>query len=133
MLKKNQNTVEQQIEIADRAIMEKDYDMLMSIYTDDAVLVVEPGRNARGKDQIRNAFVKISEFFDNGLRVEQNGLEVLESDDTALVLANTVVSGPDFPVVTRKATYVFKKSEDGVWLCTIDNSYGHEIIGKAIA
>lgn len=34
--------MEQQIEIADRAIMEKDYDMLMSIYTDDAVLVVEP-------------------------------------------------------------------------------------------
>jgi hypothetical protein len=47
-----------------------------------------------------------------------------------LVLANTVVSGPVFPATERKATYVFNKSASDIWLCSIDNSYGHEIIGK---
>jgi uncharacterized protein (TIGR02246 family) len=126
----SKNTIERQIEIADNAIMASDYDTLMSVYTDDAVLVIEPTRNAVGKEQIRNAFMKISEFFDNGLKVVQNGLEVLQAGDTALVLANTVVSGPNFQAVERKATYVFKKSNDGIWLCAIDNSYGHEIIQK---
>ena len=127
----NQKMVEQQVHLADEAIMAKDYDTLMAIYTDDAVLVIEPGRNAVGKSQILNAFIKISEFFDNGLKVEQNGLEILEAGDTALVLANTVVSGPNFQAVERKATYVFKKTTDGAWLCAIDNSYGHEIIRKS--
>jgi ketosteroid isomerase-like protein len=62
--------------------------------------------------------------------VEQNGMEVLESGDTALVLANTVISAPNFPSMERKATYVFRKSPSGEWLCSIDNSYGHEVIGK---
>ena len=106
----SKNIIERQIEIADNAIMARDYDALMSVYTDDAVLVIEPMRNAVGKEQIRNAFMKISEFFDNGLKVVQNGLEVLQAGDTALVLANTVVSGPNFQAVERKATYVFKKS-----------------------
>lgn len=127
----NLNTIEQQIEAADRAIMTKDYDTLMSIYTDDAVLVIEPGRNAVGKNQIRNAFVKISEFFDHGLKVVQNGLEVLDAGKTALVVANTIVSGPYSHAVERKATYVFEKSDNGAWLCIIDNSYGHEIIRKS--
>ena len=60
----------------------------------------------------------------------KNGMEVLESGNTALVLANTVISGPGLPSTERKATYVFNKSPNGKWLCSIDNSYGHEIIGK---
>ena len=122
--------VELQIERADKAIVAEDFDMLMDIYTDYAVLVIEPGRNAVGKSEIRKAFEAIAVYFKNGLQVEQNGMEVLESGDMALVLANTVISGPDFPVTERKATYVFHKSPNGAWLCSIDNSYGHEIISK---
>ncbi|MEZ5473308.1 MAG: DUF4440 domain-containing protein, partial [Marinicella sp.] len=89
-----------------------------------------PGRNAVGKTAIRKAVEAIAVYFKNGLQVEQNGLEILYSGDTALVLANTVVSGPGFPATERKATYVFNKSPSGIWLCSIDNSYGHEVIGK---
>ena len=122
--------VEIQIEIADKAIVAEDFDVLMGIYTDDAVLVIEPGRNVIGKNEIRKAFEAIAVYFKNGLQVKQNGLEILESGDTALVLAKTVVSGPGFPATERKATYVFNKSASGIWQCSIDNSYGHEIIGK---
>lgn len=123
-----QHAVIKQIEKADRAIVEEDFDTLLDIYTEDAVLVVEPGRNAVGKDAIRKAFEAIAVYFRNGLHVTQKGIEVLESGNTALVLANTVISSPNMLEVTRKATYIFTKDEDGVWLCSIDNSYGHEII-----
>lgn len=117
-----------QIEKADKAIVAEDFDTLLDIYTDDAILVVEPGRNAIGKNAIRKAFEAIAVYFKNGLQVRQQGLKVLESGDTALVLANTVIMAPNLPTTTRKATYVFTKSENGKWLCAIDNSYGHEII-----
>ncbi len=48
-----------------------------------------------------------------------------------VIYANTVVTAPHLPATERKATYVFNKAPDGVWLCSIDNSYGHEIIGKS--
>ena len=126
----NRHPVEFQIEKADKAIVAEDFNVLMDIYTDDAVLVIEPGRNAVGKKAIHKAFEAIAVYFKNGLQVEQNGIQVLVSGDTALVLANTVISGPNFPISERKATYVFNKSPAGDWLCSIDNSYGHEIIGK---
>lgn len=126
----NRHPVGLQIEKADKAIVAEDFDVLMDIYTDDAVLVIEPGRNAVGKSQIRKAFEAIAVYFKNGLQVEQNSMEILESAGTALVLANTVVSGPGFPAIERKATYVFNKAPSGIWLCSIDNSYGHEIICK---
>ncbi|MEM0980375.1 MAG: DUF4440 domain-containing protein [Cyanobacteria bacterium P01_H01_bin.58] len=126
----SRHPVEVQIEMADKAIVAEDFDVLMAIYSDDAVLVIEPGRNAIGKKAIRKAFEAIAVYFKNGLQVEQNGMEVLESGDTALVLANTVISGPGFPVTERKATYVFNKLPSGNWLCSIDNSYGHEVLEK---
>ena len=126
----NQHPVVLQIEKADRAIVAEDFDTLLDIYTEDAILVIEPGRNAVGKEEIRKAFESIAVYFKNGLQVKQNGVEILESGETALVLANTIISAPNLPVTKRKATYVFNKSLNGSWLCSIDNSYGHEIINK---
>lgn len=127
-----QHEVIKQIKKADRAIVEENFDTLIDIYTNDAILVIEPGRNAVGKDAIRKAFEAIAVYFKNGLQVSQRGIEVLESGNTALVLANTVISAPNMPEITRKATYVFNKDANGVWLCSIDNSYGHEIIGENV-
>ncbi|MEM7053330.1 MAG: DUF4440 domain-containing protein [Pseudomonadota bacterium] len=120
----------EQIEKADQAIVEEDFDTLMDIYTDHAVLVIEPGKHAVGKREIRSAFEAIAVYFKNGLRVQQNGLQVIESGNTALVLANTVVSAPNYPEEVRKATYVFSKNRDARWLCAIDNSYGHDVISQ---
>jgi uncharacterized protein (TIGR02246 family) len=126
----DKHPIEKQIEKADKAIIAEDFDTLLGIYTEDAILVVEPGRNAKGKESIRKAFEAIAVYFKNGLQVRQNGMEILESGDTALVLAKTEISAPNMSVIERKATYVFNKAANGEWLCSIDNSYGHEIIGK---
>ena len=40
----DRHPIEIQIEKADKAIIAEDFDTLLDIYTDDAVLVVEPGR-----------------------------------------------------------------------------------------
>ena len=100
---------------------------MLGIYSDNAVLVVKPGMTAVGKTQIRKAFEAIAEYFNHKLTVRQAGLKIVESEDTALVLAKMVVSTPDQPPIERNATYAFKKDSQGNWLCVIDNSYGHEL------
>ncbi|WP_027178140.1 YybH family protein [Maridesulfovibrio bastinii] len=124
----NRHPVEIQIAKADKAIIAEDFDTLINIYTETAVLVVEPGRTVQGRDAIRKAFEAIAQYFKNGLQVKQNGMTILESGDTALVHANTVISAPNLPETERKAVYVFNKTKDGTWLCSIDNSYGNDIV-----
>jgi len=123
----NRHPIERLIEAADSAIRKEDFDTLIDIYADDAVLVITPGMNATGKAQIRKAFEAIAAHFSHNLDVRQAGMKILETGDTALVLARTIVSTPDTPPVSRNATYVFRKNPAGHWLCVIDNSYGHEM------
>jgi len=120
--------VELLIQKADAAINQEDFGSLLEIYAEDAVLVVKPGLLARGKNQIRQAFEAIAEYFRHGLQVREAGMSILEAGDTALVLAKTLVSAPGQPEVERKAAYVFKRDATGAWTCAIDNSYGHELL-----
>jgi uncharacterized protein (TIGR02246 family) len=126
------HALKQLIEAADRAITAEDFDAVADFYADDAVLVVKPGLNARGKDQIRRAFIAIAAHFGHSLEVEQGDMVVLEGGETALVVMETVLRfvGKDGARTSamRKATYVFRRSEDGRWLCVIDNSYGTDLL-----
>lgn len=124
----SRHPVELQIEKADLAIVREDFDTLMDIYSDDAVLVVKPGLNAVGKVEIRKAMEAIAAYFNHSLDVRQAAMQVLEAGDTALVLAKTMVSASNMPAIERSATYVFTRHPNGSWLCTIDNSYGHELL-----
>ena len=123
--------VELLIHKADNAMVQEDFDTLLEIYADDAVLVVKPGMNAVGKQQIKKAFEAIAVHFEHTLNVKQAGMEILEAGDTALVLAKTVVSAQNSAAVERKATYVFKKDTKNRWVCVIDNSYGHDLLCPA--
>ena len=124
----NQHPIELIIEKADRAINQEDFDTLMGIYADNAVLVIKPGMNAVGKDQIKTACEKIAAYFEHSLEVKQAGMKIIEAEDTALVLAKTLVSAKNYPVTERKATYVFKRNAGSDWVCVIDNSYGHDLL-----
>jgi uncharacterized protein (TIGR02246 family) len=123
--------IETLIASADAAIVREDFDALMDLYTEDAVLVVKPGTHAAGKAAIRRAFEAIAAHFDHSVQVSQAGMAILEAGDTALVLAKTVVSASNLSPVTRHATYVFRKDGGGTWRCVIDNSYGHELLASA--
>ena len=123
--------IEKVIKDCDKAIVNEDFEKLMENYTENAILVVQPGINATGKSEIRRAFERIAVYFKHGLSVEQAAMKVLESADTALVLAKTIVSAPNQPKEERKATYVFNKV-GGRWLCSIDNSYGHQVLEQNV-
>ncbi|HZH05346.1 MAG TPA: SgcJ/EcaC family oxidoreductase [Lautropia sp.] len=120
------------IEAADRAITAQDYESLMGFYAADATLVVRPGLNVSGHEQIRRAFIAIGEHFQHTLSVSQGKMVVIEGGDTALVLMETLLehAGPDGSRVStrRAATYVFRKEADGRWLCVVDNSYGTDLL-----
>lgn len=70
----------------------------------------------------------IAAHFDRSLDVRQAGMVILEAGDTALVLAKTLVSARNFPIMERKAAYVFRKDAKDLWRCAIDNCYGHEVL-----
>jgi len=127
--------LEQLIKAADAAITAGDFDALMEFYADDAALVVKPGLTVRGKEQIRQAFVRIADFVGHTLVVTQGRMEVLQGAGNALVIMESVLdyAGQDGePIhVTRRATYVFRQESDGRWLCVIDNSYGTDLLGPA--
>jgi uncharacterized protein (TIGR02246 family) len=113
------------IEAADRAITAEDFDAVTDFYADDATLVVRPGLNVSGKPAI-------AAHFNHSLKVGQGDMVVLEGADTALVLMESTLEaagkdGADVATV-RRATYVFRKSADGRWLCAIDNSYGTDLL-----
>jgi ketosteroid isomerase-like protein len=55
------------IKKCDLAIKKEDFDTLMNYYTDDAILVVKPGMIARGKVEIKKAFIAIAKFFNNSI------------------------------------------------------------------
>ena len=120
---------------ADDAINREDFDALLDFDAEDAVLVVRPGQEARGKDQIRKAFPAIADYFDHSLNVRQGRMSVIEAGDTALVVAETFVASDKNPdpelAMQRKATYVFARDETGAWRCVIDNSYGTDLLETA--
>lgn len=122
------------IESADRAITIEDFDTLMSFYVDDAVLIVAPGKIARGKPEIRKAFVAIAAHFNHSIVVSQGNMKVIESGDTALVIMDTMLDktgeNGDKSQETRRATYIYRKDQTGNWLCAIDNSYGTDILNQ---
>ena len=124
--------IAQPIETADDAINREDFDTVVDLYTEDAVLVVTPGVNAVGKLEIRRAMERIAAHFDRSMDVRQAGMVILETGDTALVLARTQVSARHAPMVERRATYVFRKEAGNRWLCAVDNSYGHEVLDAAL-
>ncbi|MEK3711864.1 nuclear transport factor 2 family protein [Bacillus sp. FSL K6-1005] len=127
--------MEQQIKeiiaACDAAIRNEDFDTLMNYYTEDAILVVKPGRIARGKEEIKKAFIAIANYFNHHLVPTQGKMVILEAGDTALVLSQTLLDSDKKDseyAMERRATYVFKKNMQGEWLCAIDNSYGTDLM-----
>jgi uncharacterized protein (TIGR02246 family) len=121
------------IKKCDMAIKQEDFDTLMNYYTDDAILVVKPGMIARGKEEIKKAFIAIANYFNNSVVPTQGEMIILEAGDTALVISQTLLDADKKDSeysMDRKATYVFKKNLQGNWLCAIDNSYGTELINN---
>jgi Ketosteroid isomerase homolog len=119
------------IDAADKAIKEERFDDLMEYYTEDAVLVVKPGLEVKGKESIQKAFIKIAAYFKNSVVPTQGKMMMIETGDTVLVLSQTVLQSDNqresVYSMERRATYVYRNM-NGKWLCAIDNSYGTALL-----
>lgn len=123
--------IENLIHQADLAIREERFDDLLEFYTDDAILVVKPGMEVQGKENIKKAFIKIAEYFKNSIVPTQGKMIMIETGDTALVLSQTFLDAANKETseysMERRATYIFRKINNR-WLCAIDNSYGTSLL-----
>lgn len=119
------------IAAADKAIKEERFDDLKEFYTDDAVLVVRPGLEVKGKEAIKEAFIKIAAYFNNSIVPTQGKMLMIEAGDTVLVLSQTLLDADKKEnseySMDRRATYVYRKV-NGKWLCAVDNSYGTTLL-----
>ena len=115
------------IAAADKAIKEESFDDLKQFYTDDAVLVVKSGLVVKGKEAIKEAFIKIAAYFNNSIVPTQGKMLMIQVGDTVLVLSQTLLDADNKEnfeySMNRRATYVYRNVM-GTWLCAIDNSYG---------
>ena len=123
-------TVEKMRAMLDRdaeLIKNEEFDELMTVYTDDAIMVL-PGQIIQGKKAIKEAHIKIAQYFDHTLKLRHGKIKLLETEDTILVMDQTFVES-DRIDEERRATYVYRKINDD-WLCAIDNSYGTGLLDK---
>lgn len=79
------------IAAADKAIKEERFDDLKEFYTEDAVLVVKPELEVKGKEAIKEAFIKIAAYFNNSVVPTQGKMLMVEAGDTVLVLSQTLL------------------------------------------
>ncbi|MDT2855854.1 YybH family protein [Lactococcus lactis] len=127
------NEIKTVIDTCDKLIHEEKFDELVNFYTEDAILVIKPGMNANGREQIKSAFIKIASYFDNSIKPVEGKMIYLVAGDTVLVLAQTFLEANQTATensefsMERRATYVFRKIDEK-WLCAIDNSYGTSLV-----
>lgn len=123
--------IKELIHQADLAIKEERFDDLLKFYTDDAILIVKPGMEVQGKENIKKAFIRIAEYFKNSIVPTQGKMLCIETGDTALILSQTFLDAINKETseynMERRATYIFRKI-NGKWLCAIDNSYGTSLL-----
>ncbi len=119
---------EQAVELLDQAFNAGDLEAVLTFYENAAVVVTEPGKVARGADELREFF---SAAMRSGASAKQLKTSVLEADGIALFLSRWTLSmkGQD-TARTFVATTVFRKQIDGNWKVLIDNPLGPLILGR---
>ena len=75
---------EHAIEILDRAFNEGDLETVMDFYDDEAVVVPQPGIEARGKAAVRDVY---AQMLQPGMVARQLKVRVLEADGVALFMS----------------------------------------------
>jgi ketosteroid isomerase-like protein len=119
---------EHAVELLDKAFNEGDLTTVLSFYEDNAVVITEPGKSARGKEELK-------EFFEGIMRASSSARQlkthVIEADGIALFLSRWTLEGKDarVPLRTFTATTVFRRQQDGGWKVLIDNPFGPLVLG----
>ena len=122
------------IELLDEAFNRADLEAVLSFYEDGATIVVEPGRLAAGKAEIRGAYEWIFANIKGSARQEKT--HVIEAGDLALFTSKWSFDGTalDGTTVSREsyASVVLRRQSDGGWRIVVDNSWGPAVLESTI-
>lgn len=117
------------IELLDEAFNRGDVEAILGFYEDGAVVVVEPGKLATGKSELRRMF---EWMVGNKGVVRQDKTHVIEADDIALFTSKWTFTGvgADGREVSREsyASAVLRKGADGNWRLVVDNAWGPAVL-----
>jgi uncharacterized protein (TIGR02246 family) len=121
------------VELLDEAFNRGDLESVLAFYEEGATVVLEPGRLARGKPELRRAFEWI---LGNAKGVaKQEKTHVIETGDIALFTSKWNYSGTasDGTPVSREsyASVILRKQVDGRWRIVVDNSWGPAVLDAA--
>jgi ketosteroid isomerase-like protein len=109
------------------AVNSGEIERLLALYEPDALLAPEPGRRARGHDEIREALLGLLAL---GGRMTSANAYCMQVDDLALLQGDWRFSatGPDgSPVeLAGRSAEVVRRQGDGSWRYVIDHPFGSD-------
>jgi uncharacterized protein (TIGR02246 family) len=113
------------------AINRGDLERAAALYEPEAVLVVQPGKLARGPVQLREA---LAGFIALKPTLRSEAQEVIEAEDVALYLSRWSLRGTD-PAgkaveMAGESADILRRQEDGRWLIALDNPWGGQILAS---
>ena len=118
------------VELLDEAFNRGDLEAILSFYEEGAVVVLEPGRLATGKPELRRAYEWILSNIKGIAKQEET--YVIETGDIALFTSKWRYTGTtaDGTSVSRKsyASVILRKQTDGRWRIVVDNSWGPAVL-----
>jgi uncharacterized protein (TIGR02246 family) len=118
------------VEMMDKAFNRGDIEALLKFYENRAVIVTEPGKLARGREELRRFFEQVMASRPSASQLKS---VVIEADGIALFLSRWMLvsdSSKGASTPTRfVATTVFRKQQNGEWKALIDNSLGPLVLG----
>jgi uncharacterized protein (TIGR02246 family) len=130
------SAIEKLILELDRAITNKDVDAIRRIYDQNAVFVAQPGKIARGREEIA-AYYSALFGMSIPMSVTTTAVHTLEGDALALVATRWTLEGAtptgEKASIERTASMVLRKPAGEDWMVCIDNPYGAEVLGTSSA
>ena len=113
------------IDILGERLAAGDVDGALALYEPHATFVAAPGRRLSGADAIRSVLERLAA---SRPRLESNIEQVLEADNTALVINRWALqgTGPDGEPVSMdgRSADVMRRQPDGEWRILIDDPWG---------
>ncbi len=118
---------EHAVEMMDKAFNEGDLDSLLGFYEDEAVVVTEAAKLARGKQELRRF---LEHAMSSKPTARQLKTHVIEADGIALFLSRwTLATSGEASPKKFVSTAVFRRQPNGEWKALIDNSLGPLVLG----
>jgi uncharacterized protein (TIGR02246 family) len=117
------------VDLLARALNRGDLDAALALYEPNAVLVVQPGRRARGTDELRAA---LAGFIALNPTLRTDKQHVTEASGIALYQGRWTLRGTDPAgqevLLGGDSTDVLRQQADGRWLIALDNPWGARLL-----